>query len=236
MTAETELERELRSTLRAVADAHAVEPLDARPPDRSNGEGPSVSDVFLIDPANDRVPDNEEQIMNATQTISEERTLDTRWRVAGWAGAAAAVVAVVVGIAVVTDDNDAAPAVAGSPAEMVIGTWDFTSDNDSTLFVVFRPDGSFEVAVKEGRLDGNSGTHDKGEYIIDGDVITFESGSSRACETLPAAVQDVLGDGKTGHYRMVFEGPDSLDLQLIDDECGHRLGWFGRNDFVRSLD
>ena len=184
------------------------------------------------------------------QTNQRPRSMNRKW--IGWAAVAAAALVVVV-IVATNDSDDGVIASSQDPqvvadeaiiessedpqvvaAEAVIGMWDFTDELDSHLQMEFETDGSFAIwlPAEPNSTTEHTGRADVGEYLIEGDVIILESGASNACPKPP--VEGVHGDGKTGQYRMVFEGPDFLDLQLIDDECGNRLGSLERSDLVRT--
>ena len=101
-----------------------------------------------------------------------------------------------------------------SGAQTLIGTWEFSTDafasemqldDDSSYAFLGPPATQGEEVIRAGS------TIDQGRYETDGDSVTF-----RTDDDNPVCA------GATGEYLMTFDGADTLNVELVDDECGER--------------
>ncbi|MFA9564559.1 MAG: hypothetical protein ACERLM_07635, partial [Acidimicrobiales bacterium] len=93
------------------------------------------------------------------------------------------------------DDDDS------NSAEQINGTW-----ADEALLWTFESDGSYSA------IDEYSATGDlweTGTYTFDGSILTIDTDdeSTGACNLT------------IGSYEVTFSDPDTMSLELIDDEC-----------------
>ena len=85
-------------------------------------------------------------------------------------------------------------------AEQLYGTWDLV---DYGSLTTFESDGSWYVATS---VSGDP--YDTGTYTFDGSIVTYDTD-----EDSPSCPQT------TGSYEVTFSDPDTMSVELIDDEC-----------------
>lgn len=92
------------------------------------------------------------------------------------------------------DDDEGADS-----AEQLYGIWDIV---DVGSYNTFESDGSWHVATVVG-----GDPYDTGTYTFDGSIVTFDTEDSAYCPQMSAS------------YGVTFSDPDTMSLELIDDEC-----------------
>jgi hypothetical protein len=95
------------------------------------------------------------------------------------------------------DDDDS------NSAEQLNGTWE-----SDTRLTTFESDGSYFNVDK---YSASGDPLETGTYTFDGSILTYDT-------------DDEADDcaQKTGSYEVTFSDPDTVSLELIDDECLYR--------------
>ena len=97
-----------------------------------------------------------------------------------------------------------------NPEERLYGDWRTGLEG---LALTFEADGSWTVAEGDDQEPFDTGT-----FTFDGTTLTVDTDEgATGCQA-----------GETGTYEVSFVDDDTVELALVDDECGQRASDFGR--------
>lgn len=174
---------------------------------------------------------------NIIEQVEPPKSPRRRWLVPVLAGAGPVIIAIVVGVALLSGDNEPdvtneAPvptkvASGQEGAASLIGTHGKPTGglvSSRPDLIHFNLDGTFQI-----ELDGD--IIDSGTYVTEGDLISFVSqpsepvwqynpctGSGGDCNRGTHDCEDFAGE-----YRVVFEGTTRFTFEVVHDECPPRL-------------